>query len=92
MNIADIVTSLNGRDAGKRFIVIAVENEYALIANGKGRRFEKPKRKKIKHLKYEGKAGSTVTKKLLEAEKITNSELRKELTSEGGVPECQKMT
>ena len=92
MNIADIVISLNGRDAGKRFIVIAIEDEYALIANGKGRRLEKPKRKKIKHIKYEGKASSGITQKLQTAEKITNSELRREIASEGGVPICQKMT
>jgi len=92
MNIADIVISLNGRDAGKRFIVIGIEDEYALIANGKGRRLEKPKRKKIKHIKYEGKASSGITQKLQTAEKITNSELRRELASEGGVPICQKMT
>jgi len=90
MNVADIVISLNGRDAGKQFVVIAVEEEYALIANGKGRRFEKPKRKKIKHLKFEGKASSILAEKLLESEKITNSELRKELTSEGGVGHAKR--
>jgi len=85
MNIADIVVSLNGRDTGKRFIIIAIEDEYSLIANGKGRRLEKPKRKKTKHLRFEGKAGSIITKKLLDGEKITNSEVRKELANEGGV-------
>jgi len=92
MNIADIVISLNGRDAGKRFIVIGTDNEYSQIANGKGRRLEKPKRKKNKHLRFEGKASSAVSKKLLDGEKITNSELRKELSSEGGCGACQKTT
>ncbi|MCL2627767.1 MAG: KOW domain-containing RNA-binding protein [Oscillospiraceae bacterium] len=92
MNIADIVVSINGRDAGKRFVVTGTENEYSLIANGKGRRLEKPKRKKNKHLRFEGKASSNISEKLLGGEKITNSELRRELASEGGVPTCQKMT
>ena len=90
MNIADIVISLNGRDAGKRFVVIGTENEYSFIANGKGRRFETPKRKKNKHLKLEGKASSTISNKLQDGEKITNSELRKELASEGGVGHAKR--
>jgi len=92
MNIADIVVSLNGRDTGKRFIIIGTQGEYSLIADGKGRRLEKPKRKKNKHLKFEGKASSGITAKLQGAEKITNSELRREIADKGGVPTCQKMT
>jgi len=81
MNLADIVISLNGRDAGKRFIVINTENEYSYIADGKGRRYEKPKRKKNKHLKFEDKANSLISNKLTKGEKITNNEIRRFLTS-----------
>ena len=77
LSIADVVISLNGRDAGKRFIVIGTEDVYSLIADGKGRRYEKPKRKKNKHLKFEGKADSFITGKLMEGEKITNNEIRR---------------
>jgi len=77
MNIADIVISVNGRDAGKRFIVIGTDNGYSLIADGKGRRYEKPKRKKNKHLELEDKADEQIAKKLLDGEKITNNEIRR---------------
>ena len=77
MNIADIVISINGRDAGKLFIVIGTDNEYSLIANGKNRRYEKPKRKKNKHLKFENKADSLITEKLIEGGKVTNNEIRR---------------
>jgi len=97
MNIADIVISINGRDAGKRFVVIATDKEYALIADGKGRRYEKPKRKKIKHLKFESKAESQIAEKLTEGEKITNNELRRFLAeyaakqhSEGGMTDAKR--
>jgi len=70
------VISLNGRDAGKRFIVISQEDEYSLIADGKGRRYEKPKRKKNKHLKLEDKASSKIADKLTGGEKVTNNEIR----------------
>jgi len=79
MSISDIVISLNGRDAGKRFIVIETDGEYSLIADGKGRRLEKPKRKKNKHLKFEEKADSQIADKLIKGEKITNNELRRYL-------------
>ena len=79
--LADIVISLNGRDAGKRFIVIGTEDGYSLIADGKGRRYEKPKRKKNKHLKFEDKSGGVTAKKLTEGEKVTNNELRRALAA-----------
>jgi len=97
MNIADIVISINGRDAGKRFIVIETDGEYSLIADGKGRRFEKPKRKKNKHLRYETKADDLIKDKLTEGEKITNNEIRRflagyaaELNKEGGMPNAKR--
>jgi len=89
---ADIVIPINGRDAGKRFIVIGTEDEYSLIADGKGRRYEKPKRKKNKHLRYENKSSGFIAEKLTGGEKVTNNELRRALAAyaaehanEGGV-------
>ena len=79
IGVADVVISLNGRDEGKRFIVIGVEDEYSILADGKGRRTEKPKRKKHKHLKPEGKAGGKAAEKLLSGEKATNNEIRRAL-------------
>ena len=92
LQVADIVISKNGRDAGKRFIVIGADCEYSLLADGKGRRFEKPKRKKNKHLEYEDKAESLIAEKLIGGERITNNEIRRflagyaaEKCSEGGI-------
>ena len=74
---ADVVISLNGRDEGKRFLIVGTEDEYSLLADGKGRRVEKPKRKKNKHLKLEGKAGGQIAAKLIGGEKVTNNEIRR---------------
>ena len=76
---ADVVVSLNGRDEGKRFIVVGTEDGYSLIADGKGRVVSKPKRKKNKHLKLEDKADSLVALKLNRGEKVTNNEIRRAL-------------
>ena len=82
---ADIVISINGRDAGKRFLVIGTDDGYSLIADGKGRRYEKPKRKKNKHLKFEDKATGSIKEKLEEGTKITNNEIRRFLAEYAAV-------
>jgi len=97
MNLADIVISANGRDAGKRFVVIKIDDDYALIADGKGRRLESPKRKKVKHLKIETQADDILAEKLQSGEKITNNEIRRFLAghaanqcSEGGLQNAKR--
>ena len=89
---ADVVISLNGRDEGKRFLVIETEDEYSFLADGKGRRVEKPKRKKNKHLKLEDRSVGQTAEKLRSGERITNNEIRRALavyaagrTEEGGM-------
>jgi len=84
INVSDIVVSLNGREAGQPFVVVAVEGEYLLLADGRGRRAEKPKRKKVKHTRLIiSSGGSRVAEKLWSGEKVTNAELRRELLSCG---------
>ena len=76
-DLADVVISINGRDAGKRFIVVEIRDEYSLIADGKGRRIEKPKLKKNKHLKLEEKADGPILTKLKENERVSNNDIRR---------------
>lgn len=48
----DVVRSLAGHDKGGLFVVLdAIDGEHVLIADGKTRTLEKPKKKKRKHLK-----------------------------------------
>jgi len=97
LRIADIVISINGRDTGKRFIVVGTDGEYSQIADGKGRRLEKPKRKKNKHLEFKEKADSLLAEKLQKGEKVTNNEIRRFLAgyaaencSEGGMQDAKR--
>ena len=48
MDIAksNIVRSIAGRDAGSYFFVLATEEDFLLLADGKRRRLESPKRKR----------------------------------------------
>lgn len=47
----NVVRSVAGHDADRFYIVLSVEGDFALIADGKKRLLEKPKRKRLKHLK-----------------------------------------
>ncbi len=84
---ADVVRSLRGRDAGKLFFVLESDGLYALIADGKGRRLEKPKRKKLKHLQFVERSDDRTDMKLRSGEKVTNSELRRALAGKAGEEE-----
>ena len=81
---SDIVRSDAGRDRGKIFIVLAVEGEYLLLADGKGRRVEAPKRKKRRHVLFVAADESRLADKIKRNEKITNSELRRTLAAYRG--------
>ena len=77
--IADVVESTAGRDAGKLFYVIAADDCYLTLVNGKDRSLEKPKRKKRKHAKKVLRSETRVAEKLRAGDKVLNSELRRDL-------------
>ena len=77
--ISDLVMATAGRDKGKLFYVIGTEGVYVLLADGKGRTLEHPKRKKITHVKGIARGDSHVAAKLAGGERVLNSELRRDL-------------
>ena len=76
---SNIVRSNAGRDKGKLFVVLAVEGEYLLLADGKSRKVESPKRKKRRHVLFVAADDTRLSDKIKSEEKITNSELRRTL-------------
>lgn len=81
--LAQVVRSKAGRDKGKYFIILRSEKDYSFIANGSTRKTDVPKKKKNKHLQSGFGLSHYVLDKLSKGEKVTNSELRKELDSLG---------
>ena len=79
IRISDVVVSNAGRDRDQLFYVIGTEGVYTLLANGKDRPLEKPKRKKVKHVSKVLRAETRVAAKILAGDKVLNSELRKDL-------------
>lgn len=53
---SNIVKSTAGRDEGDFFFVLDTQGEFLLLADGKSRRVEKPKKKKRKHVSLRGRA------------------------------------
>ena len=74
-----IVISLAGRDKGQYFLVIDKAEDYVLLADGKGRKLEKPKKKKLRHVRFAGRSDSRAAQKIRSGEKLLNSEIRKAL-------------
>ncbi len=71
--LGTVVIATAGRDAGRMFVIVGTQGKDALIADGKTRKLEKPKRKNIKHLK--------ATNTVLQTEDLTDKGLRKKLSA-----------
>ena len=80
---SDIVLSLAGRDKGKLFYVMDTEDNFVFLADGKGRKLENPKRKKLKHVRRVSRTETRVAMKILNGDKVLNSELRRDLATFG---------
>ena len=82
--ISDVVVSTAGRDRGQWFYVIKEEPQYLYLANGKDRQLDKPKRKKRKHVQKVLRSETRVAAKIMEGNKVLNSELRRDLAFHAG--------
>lgn len=75
-----IVIATAGRDKNRKFIVIKkLDSLFVLIADGKYRRLEKPKKKKIKHLKQVLDADYDILTPLDVGVGLTNRMLREKI-------------
>ncbi len=75
-SMGSVVCAAAGREKGGLYLVIGVEGEYLLLADGKRRKVQSPKRKKRKHVAPTGLAPETI---LAQGGMITNTQARKAL-------------
>ena len=76
ITIGSVVYSRAGRDEGNFFMVYEiVDDSYVLIVDGDIRKIEKPKKKKIKHLKNTGDVLPGLAEKVLINAKIYDAEI-----------------
>ncbi len=64
-----IVRASAGRDKGGFFVVLDADSEFAYIADGRTRRIERPKKKKLIHL--------CATNTIIEGSVETNPQIKK---------------
>ena len=79
IGISDVVRSTAGRDLDQLFYVIDSDDSYVILANGKDRPLDRPKRKKRKHVQKVLRSETRVASKLMQGDKVLNSELRRDL-------------
>ena len=77
--VSDVVVSAAGRYRGQWFYVIAQDQTYLYLANGKERSMDKPKRKKRRHVQKVLRSETRVAGKILAGDKVLNGELRRDL-------------
>lgn len=76
---SDIVASLCGRDKGALMMVVAIGEGYAFLCDGRLRKIEKPKRKKLRHIRLVAHSDCRAAQKLRAGERLSNSEIRRAL-------------
>ncbi len=70
VQIGSVVTATAGRDCGGYFVVTDTQNDgFCMIADGKSRKLNSPKRKNCKHI--------SVTNSVIDLNDITDKKLRK---------------
>nr|WP_314278786.1 KOW domain-containing RNA-binding protein [uncultured Peptostreptococcus sp.] len=80
LSLGQLVRASCGRDEGRYFFIIRlVDESFVLISDGKSRKLDKPKLKKIKHLKVEKYVNEEIKMLLQNGDKISNSYIRAEL-------------
>ena len=77
--ISDVVISVQGRDQGELYYVVGQQEGYLLLANGKNRTLDAPKRKKQKHVEKVLRSETRVAEKILSGDKVLNGDLRRDL-------------
>ncbi len=88
--IGQVVTSIAGRDKDKMFVIVEiVDDKYVKVVDGRLRKVEKPKLKKIKHLNISNHFIGEVAEIKKNRRKLTNERIKKALenfiySSDGG--------
>ena len=79
MKTGDLVVSRKGKYDGQYFFVIGVEEGFALLADGKTRKADHPKRKNISHLDVTGYSSESVAQRLENGKNAIDALMRAEL-------------
>lgn len=80
LSVGDIVTSIQGRDIGTKYVVWSIEGNTLFLVNGKQRKIVNPKKKKTIHVAFYNKSEILIQNLKLN-KKINDAYLRKVLNN-----------
>jgi len=81
IDAGSLVYSIAGRDKGGVFVIMRLEGIYGYLADGKVRKADVPKKKKLKHVEYTGYTASALQDKIALGERPTNAEIRRAIAA-----------
>lgn len=76
INAGNLVISIAGRDKGRYFLVMKIDEKYVYLCDGKKRKIDKIKKKKIKHVQKTNYFSEKLSEKINKNYEITNKEIR----------------
>lgn len=75
--IGRLVRILRGKDRGGYAVIVAItDSRFVWIADGDGRRFDRPKKKNVLHLEFLPAVSSEVADSIRLTGRVTNAKLR----------------
>lgn len=86
--VGNVVYSKAGRDKSNYYIIVGVvDSNYVLLADGKCKKIQKPKKKKIKHLQLTNEVAYDIKESVVNKSYDSDSKIRKFLKPKGIVKE-----
>lgn len=79
IKIGNVVLALAGKEKGKLFVVVGLNDKYAYLSDGKRLKTNKPKKKSFKHIKLFG-TESLSEDEVLDKNERANAKIRKFLS------------
>ena len=76
INAGNLVISIAGRDKGRYFLVMKIDEKYVYLCDGKKRKIDKIKKKKIKHVQKTNYFSKELSEKINNNYEITNKQIR----------------
>ena len=75
--LGQITQIVKGRETGQEAIIIGfVDDRYVLLADGEKRKYDRPKKKNLKHVNLIPYISQEVRTSLLETNRVSNGKLR----------------
>ncbi|MDD3831077.1 MAG: KOW domain-containing RNA-binding protein [Clostridia bacterium] len=79
ISVGCVVYSLSGRDSGRYYVIVKLEDGYAYIVDGNLRKLKNPKKKNMKHLRSSGRVLTTIADKFNTGKKVFDTEVNSAL-------------